>query len=587
MKSTSTYNFIIMFGFSVIASAMGLNRVKAPRATEKIRSVQDSLEKVATDDKKSFEDSACWCKKNLAKNNQLVESLRQQTDQLGYDIQGQTAAKAQLTADLENQQRELESNQQALDTAKSLRERDSKKFADDEQQHIQSIKALDGALGALKKGSVDDLSLAAVRSAVHRSSNHSIRGLLVQLDSAAKHTSTPAVVYGTLKQMRHTFSDNLEDMRRDESSASEQHEGLVTAKAEEIAAIKRQITTKKTRAADVGVDVEQKKEQQDRTQKLLDAQVKLLQGIQDFCAANEPAFQDRQGKIQEAGMALQSVQVDIAGAQLLSVAKQEPVNQGAMELCIVAAGMTGDLREPAKQACKRAKEGKSQDAADAVEDLETTLKEVLSAAVGAQEKCQASVREEQNALAEKEAEVSSQKGAVSSDKDTTSATIKEVQDDIDSAQSAKEALDQVSTVTKKVLATCHFETHQDMVLLRDAKSAVPEAAKAKIGQAMNDIQIIDQTMETFVANTDEKVAKITSSLDDVTRAANKLLVPLKLIYANDEEKVIAVKDQSDEIKRDARPECDTSSLAAKAEKLKGQIAELGKISETLAFEALR
>jgi len=390
-----------------------------------------------------------------------------------------------------------------------------------------------------------------------------------------------------LKQMRHTFSDNLEDMRRDESSASEQHEGLVTAKAEEIAAIKRQITTKKTRAADVGVDVEQKKEQQDRTQKLLDAQVKLLQGIQDFCAANEPAFQDRQGKIQEAGMALQSVQVDIAGAQLLSVAKQEPVNQGAMELCIVAAGMTGDLREPAKQACKRAKEGKSQDAADAVEDLETTLKEALSAAVGAQEKCQASVREEQNALAEKEAEVSSQKGAVSSDKDTTSATIKEVQDDIDSAQSAKEALDQVSTVTKKVLATCHFETHQDMVLLRDAKSAVPEAAKAKIGQAMNDIQIIDQTMETFVANTDEKVAKITSSLDDVTRAANKLLVPLKLIYANDEEKVIAVKDQSDEIKRDARPECDTSSLAAKAEKLKGQIAELGKISETLAFEALR
>merc|ERR1719210_122357 len=120
------------------------------------------------------------------------------------------------------------------------------------------------------------------------------RGVLLQLRKRLSSATSPDVVHGVLKQMRETFAEDLEEMKRAEDTAASQHEGLASAKAREVEAIRKQLQATKARAANGAVKLSRQRDVMERSQKLLDAYRSLTAEMQSACEDNTQAFSTRQ-----------------------------------------------------------------------------------------------------------------------------------------------------------------------------------------------------------------------------------------------------------------------------------------------------
>ena len=123
-----------------------------------------------------------------------------------------------------------------------------------------------------------------------------VTSMLLQQLGGQKAGQSPDMVYGVVKQMKATFSEDLEDMRTQEATASERHEGLVDAKSQEIAALKKQLMDKKSRLAKSKVQGANRAQQKERSEKLLDAQSEVLGSMRELCQRNEESFEARDRK---------------------------------------------------------------------------------------------------------------------------------------------------------------------------------------------------------------------------------------------------------------------------------------------------
>merc|ERR1719253_1399259 len=176
--------------------------------------------------------------------------MNQELGMLGHDIDATTASNARLDIEVTKHQEELESSVSSLNTAEAIRKNDADKFSEDEQSHIQSIDQLDNAMDALNKNRFPKLELGSIRSAMaKRLFGTDAESSLLQLKGQLRGANSPDMIYGVIKQMKTTFNTDLQDMQRDESVSKERHEGLVSAKTEEIAALRNHVLQKKQRLA--------------------------------------------------------------------------------------------------------------------------------------------------------------------------------------------------------------------------------------------------------------------------------------------------------------------------------------------------
>ena len=221
---------------------------------------------------------------------------------------------------------------------------------------------------------------------------------LLQQLGGQKAGQSPDMVYGVVKQMKATFSEDLEDMRTQEATASERHEGLVDAKSQEIAALKKQLMDKKSRLAKSKVQGANRAQQKERSEKLLDAQSEVLGSMRELCQRNEESFEARQEARQGELVALSSAQAELAGAQLLSVGARG-MGGGVDALCSAALEITDKAwRARAKEACEKGRAGAAQDAADATESLTSDLRAAAKEAAKEKEECSQSIQDAKRSL---------------------------------------------------------------------------------------------------------------------------------------------------------------------------------------------
>jgi len=347
-------SFILLLPVAV--GAVSRTRGAAARNADVITAIQHRLDEEANDDKDVFDKLGCWCQSNLADKQQTVETMQSDNVALGHDIESQTAENARLNSELTTHQSELASNQQALDEANAMREKDAAKFADEEESHQQTVSSLDDALGSIKEshGHQAELSMAALFS----------KPSFLQFKTALKNKQSPEEVFGVLKHMKNTFGEQLKDIQHTEATMKTDHEALVGAKSQEIGALKKQIQSKNERYTTGKVQVGQKSEQVQRSQALLDADIELLNGMKELCQNNDDSFQARQSERQAEIGSLASALVDVAGDSFLSVNSrgQQPAEWGgpADELCMAAMSIvdeTGEQRQnrhakqPGRAAC--------------------------------------------------------------------------------------------------------------------------------------------------------------------------------------------------------------------------------------------
>lgn len=563
--------------------------------TEQVRTIQEGLEKQGDDDKKASDRLGCWCETYLKEKEQLLDDSQQELQQLGSDIEAQSAGNTRLNLELKEHREDLDTHSQQLDTVQALREKESDKFSEDEQSHASSISALDDAIAALHTSHGHELALTATQRMMKalQGSSGRVTAQFVQLRARLQSASSPDMIYGILKQMRESFSSNLESMQKEDKAAKEQHNDLVTAKAEEIAAIKKQLLLKKKRAADGEQQVAQKKKQKAGLDKLLDSNRELVAAMRPLCSGSEEAFQARTEARQAELVALSSAQAEIAGARFLAVSAHEvgrrdfPMpGSGAAKLCEAAIGIVEEeWRSRAKGACDKAKAGETQGAADAAESLKADIEEAQKSTQSKQSDCERSIQEAGDRAKEETASNDAKAAVIGSDRDGAESQIEALNAQAASCQKAKAELAEAHSALHSLMSEVRMAANHAKGLLQRAEAPVP--AKAKLGEAVAASDKLAAACEAFDAKSSDDVQKVTGLLDASTRAVAKAVIPLKLIHADAEEAAVAVREDQESTMAMHAPKCEPSTFASKATKFGGYVKDLGDASEALAMESLR
>merc|ERR1740121_578662 len=109
------------------------------------------LEKEQEDDEEVYDKLACWCETNDKEKTKSIADAEARIEDLTNKIEELTATSARLNTEIKNLEQEVAKNQEALDKATALREKQLAEFNAEEKDLLESISALKSAVTVLSK----------------------------------------------------------------------------------------------------------------------------------------------------------------------------------------------------------------------------------------------------------------------------------------------------------------------------------------------------------------------------------------------------------------------------------------------------
>merc|ERR1719433_670040 len=244
-------------------------------------------------------------------------------EDLTTKIEELTAASARLNTEIKNLESEVAKNQEALDKATAIREKQLAEFNAEEKDLLESISALKAAVTVLSKhqgGAFLQLPqshiLGVATTIQHEMQKHAalLQGVITpsQKKTIAAFIQAPqdyfdakptfkqsyapqsGEIFGILTQMLETFEANLSQSQKEEMENQKAYEDLKAAKEAEIAAGQEQIEKKTAELADTDEKNAQAKEDLEDTKKSLSADEEFLMMLKEKCQMTDKEWEERQ-----------------------------------------------------------------------------------------------------------------------------------------------------------------------------------------------------------------------------------------------------------------------------------------------------
>jgi len=281
------------------------------------------LEKEAEEDEEIYDKLACWCETNDKEKTKAIADAEAKIEDLTTKIEELTAASARLNTEIKNLESEVAKNQEALDKATAIREKQLAEFNEEEKDLLESISALKAAVTVLSKhqgGAFLQLPqnriLGVAATIQHEMQKHAalLQGVITpsQKRAAASFIQSPqdyfdakptfkqsyapqsGEIFGILTQMLETFQANLSQSQKEEQENQKAYEDLKAAKEAEIAAGQEQIEKKTAELADTDEKNAQAKEDIEDTKKSLSADEEFLMMLKEKCSMTDKEWEERQ-----------------------------------------------------------------------------------------------------------------------------------------------------------------------------------------------------------------------------------------------------------------------------------------------------
>merc|ERR1719456_949864 len=135
-----------------------------------LEEIYDQLEKEAEEDEEIYDQLACWCETNDKEKTKSIGDAESKIEQLTTAIEDLTAGSARLNTEIKNLEKEVAENQEALDQATEIRQKELAEFNAEEKDLLGSISALKSAVTVLSKHNSASLlqigSVSAITSGV-------------------------------------------------------------------------------------------------------------------------------------------------------------------------------------------------------------------------------------------------------------------------------------------------------------------------------------------------------------------------------------------------------------------------------------
>jgi chromosome segregation ATPase len=281
------------------------------------------LEKEAEEDEEIYDQLACWCETNDKEKTKAVADAQARITDLTTKIEEMTATGARLNTEIKNLEKEVAENQEALDQATAIRQKQLAEFNAEEKDLLQSVSALKSAITVLSKhhgGALMQvprshvLGIAAALQNEMQKHSSLLTGILTHSQRKAmeafiqapedffdaaptfKQSYAPqsGEIFGILKQMKETFETNLSDTQKEELTNQKAYEDLKSAKQEEIAAGQAQIDAKTQELASTDEKLAQAKEDIEDTKNNLSADEEFLLMLKEKCSTTDAEWEERQ-----------------------------------------------------------------------------------------------------------------------------------------------------------------------------------------------------------------------------------------------------------------------------------------------------
>jgi len=278
-----------------------------------LKDMQKQLQKESEDDQEIYDKLACWCTTNDKEKTKAIADAEQRIGELTAAIEAGTAKSAKLSTEIQNLEKEVASNQQALDKATALRQKQLAEFNAEEKDLLGSIGALKSAVTVLSKHhesllQMDGTSMVLPNIAImlrhqfHKygdlldgsitpSQQKVVREFMQNVPAFAPQSGE---IFGILKNMKETFEANLAASQKEEAENQAAYEDLKAAKEAEIKAGQDQIDTKTDELAATDEKLAQDKQDSEDTRDTMAADEKFLADLKEKCKQTDQEFEARQ-----------------------------------------------------------------------------------------------------------------------------------------------------------------------------------------------------------------------------------------------------------------------------------------------------
>merc|ERR1719262_421358 len=278
------------------------------------------LEKEAEEDEEIYDKMACWCETNDKEKTKSIEEAEAHITDLTAMIEELTAASARLNTEIKNLEGEVAKNQEALDKATAIRQKQLAEFNAEEKDAIEAIGALKAAITVLSKHHPSALQTEAfvniatmMRHQMHKHAD--ILGEVItpsQKRAIASFVQAPedyfdasptfkqsyapqsGEIFGILDQMKETFEKDLSESQKQELANQKAYDELKAAKQTEIQAGQDQIDKKTQELADTDERLAQSKEDLEDTKASLSADEEFLMMLKEKCSMTDKEWEERQ-----------------------------------------------------------------------------------------------------------------------------------------------------------------------------------------------------------------------------------------------------------------------------------------------------
>jgi len=263
--------------------------------------MQKKVEEEGAKEKKLFEKFMCYCKNGLGDLRQTIDAAESKVPKVTSALAEAEALKDQLEKDIGELKGGSVEAKAAIAKATGIRDKEAAAFAKDSSDKKTNIAALKKAVAAIEAGMAGKFLQTSTENVatlqqlvINMDMSSTDRDMLTSfLSQGSGYAPASGEILGIMKQMLETMEKELNEITVAEEKAVKDFEALIAAKEKELNANTGALETKIERAAEVGLEIVEMKEDLDDTSKALVEDKKFLAELEKDCGTKEGDWNER------------------------------------------------------------------------------------------------------------------------------------------------------------------------------------------------------------------------------------------------------------------------------------------------------
>jgi len=301
-----------MRGFSLLLASTGPVALHAAEQRQSMKAAANPIRKVVTmmqalqskveaegeKEKELFDKYMCYCKNGAEALAKTIADAEAKGPELTAAIGEATGKLAQLKDDIKAHQADRAAAKTAMAEATAVREKEAAAFATATGDLKTNLAGLGKAIAAIEKGAGGFLqtSAASLLKKIVMNKGDMLdadrQDVLSFLSSDSEYAPASGEITGILKTMADEMAADLKAATDEETAAIASYDGLMAAKKKEVDSLTKMIEDKLQRVGDLGVEIQEMKNDLGDTADSLEDDKKFLADLDKNCAGKQKLYDE-------------------------------------------------------------------------------------------------------------------------------------------------------------------------------------------------------------------------------------------------------------------------------------------------------